>query len=115
LEKAEPLGCVTYRGHRLLEKHPASFLGRKNDAERARAELLAAHPNISAELLFNQDWVLEREEDRKLFLDGFAKANVPVCASAAELAKTRGRKAPYLAQPPAVKLVVSRAAAEQRR
>ena len=60
------------KGSRLFLTFSLAFLGRKDDAERARAELLAAHPNISAELLLNQGWAFERDEDRKLFLDGFA-------------------------------------------
>lgn len=75
------------KGSRLFLTFSLAFLGRKNDAERARAELLEAYPNISAELLLNQGWAFEREEDTKLFLDGFAAANVPICASAADLVK----------------------------
>jgi TolB-like protein len=75
------------KGSRLFLTFSLAFLGREDDAERARAELLAAHPNISAELLLNQGWAFERDEDRKLFLDGFAQTNVPVCAKAADLAK----------------------------
>jgi TolB-like protein/class 3 adenylate cyclase/Tfp pilus assembly protein PilF len=75
------------KGSRLFLTFSLALLGRKNDAERARAELLEAYPNISAELLLNQGWAFEREEDTKLFLDGFAAANVPICASAADLVK----------------------------
>ena len=75
------------KGSRLFLTFSLAFLGRKDDTQRARSELLAAYPNISAELLLNQDWVFDREDVRKLFLDGFAAANVPVCASAADLAK----------------------------
>lgn len=75
------------KGSRLFLTFSLAFLGRKDDVERARAELLAAHPNISAELLLNQGWAFVRDEDKKLFLDGFTQANVPVCATAADLAK----------------------------
>jgi hypothetical protein len=74
-------------GSRLFLTFSLAFLGRKDDTERARSELLAAYPNISAELLLNQGWVFDREEVRKLFLDGFTAANVPVCASNNDLAK----------------------------
>jgi hypothetical protein len=65
------------KGSRLFLAFSLAFLGRKDDTERARTELLAAYPNISAELLLNQGWVFDREEVRKLFLDGFTAANVP--------------------------------------
>jgi hypothetical protein len=48
---------------------------------------LAAYPNISAELLLNQGWAFEREEDIRLFVDGFLAADIPVCATAADLTK----------------------------
>jgi TolB-like protein len=75
------------KGSRLFLTFSLAFLGRKDDLKRARAELLEAYPNISAELLLNQGWAFERDEDRKLFLDGFAQANVPVCATSSDLAK----------------------------
>jgi TolB-like protein len=72
------------KGSRMFLTFSLAFLGRKDDAQRARAELLTAHPNISAELLLNQGWAFERAEDKKLFLDGFVAANIPLCASAAD-------------------------------
>jgi TolB-like protein/class 3 adenylate cyclase len=72
------------RGSRLFLTFSLAFLGRKDDVERARAELLQAYPKISAELLLNQGWAFDRREDKKLFLDGFAAANVPLCGSAAD-------------------------------
>jgi TolB-like protein/class 3 adenylate cyclase len=75
------------KGARLFLPMSLAFLGRHDDASRARTELLEHYPNISAELLLNQGWVFEREVDRKLFLDGFAAIDVPLCASSEALAK----------------------------
>ena len=75
------------RGARLLLAMSLSFLGRKDEVKQAREELLKAHPNISAELLANQGWKYDRPEEQKLFLDGFAAVELPICASDADLAK----------------------------
>jgi TolB-like protein len=73
------------RGSRLLLTLSCALLGRKTEAERARAELLAAYPEICAELLLNQDWIFARAEDEALLLDGFRAAGLPICASGPEL------------------------------
>jgi len=75
------------KGARLFLAMSLAFLGRSDEAERARSELIERHPGISAELLLNQGWAFERAEDKKLFLDGFAAAKLPICASAGDLAK----------------------------
>jgi TolB-like protein/DNA-binding SARP family transcriptional activator len=74
------------RGVRLMLALSYAMLGRSNETERSRAELLAAYPSISAELLLNQDWVLARPEEENLLLEGFRAARLPLCASDAELA-----------------------------
>jgi TolB-like protein/tetratricopeptide (TPR) repeat protein len=74
------------RGSRLMLTLSYALLGRSDEAERARAELLAAYPSISAELLLNQDWVSARPEEESLLLEGFRAARLPLCASDAELA-----------------------------
>jgi tetratricopeptide (TPR) repeat protein len=74
------------RGSRALLAFSYALLGRKDEAERARAELLAKYPKISAELLINQGWVYMRPEE-ELLLDGFRTASVALCASDADLAK----------------------------
>jgi tetratricopeptide (TPR) repeat protein len=75
------------RGGRLFLAFSYAFLGRKDDAERARAVVLEKYPNISAELLLNQGWVFARPQELKLFVDGFRAANIPVCAKSDDLAK----------------------------
>jgi TolB-like protein/class 3 adenylate cyclase len=75
------------RGSRLFLTFSYALLDRKDEAERARAELLSKYPSISAELMLNQDWTFARPQDEKLFLDGFRASGVPLCASNAELAK----------------------------
>jgi TolB-like protein/class 3 adenylate cyclase len=75
------------KGGRLFLAFSLAFIGREDDARRARDQVLAAYPNISAELLLNQGWAFEREEDIRLFVDGFLAADIPVCATAADLTK----------------------------
>jgi TolB-like protein/tetratricopeptide (TPR) repeat protein len=75
------------RGARLMLALSYALLGRTSDTERARAELLAAYPSISAELLLNQDWVSARRQEEDLLLEGFRAARLPLCAADADLAK----------------------------
>src|SRR3546814_14642978 len=63
-----------------------ALLGRVDEAAAARAELLAAYPSMSAELLLNQDWAFARTEEERLLLDGFRAAGLDLCASEADLA-----------------------------
>jgi hypothetical protein len=62
-------------------------LGRTNEAAAAKAKLLQAFPNASAERVVNEDYVYAREEDQDFFVDGFRIAGLPVCMSAAEVAQ----------------------------
>jgi len=73
------------RGARLFLAFSLAFLGRETEAEQARDLVLKAYPNISAELLLNQGWAFERDEDLQLFLDGFRASELPICAPDAEL------------------------------
>jgi TolB-like protein/class 3 adenylate cyclase/tetratricopeptide (TPR) repeat protein len=75
------------RGGRLLLAFSYALLGRKDEAEQARAVVLAHYPNISAELMVNQGWAFALPASEKLFLDGFRATNLPVCATGADLAK----------------------------
>jgi hypothetical protein len=63
------------------------MLGREEAFAEARRTLLAAHPNVSAELLLNEGWVFERQEDQDLFLKGFEMSGLPRCASPEEIAR----------------------------
>jgi hypothetical protein len=74
-------------GSRLLLTLSYALLGRREERARARAELLAAYPSISAELLLNQGWSVARPEEEAVFLDGFRAAGLAVCASDADLAQ----------------------------
>jgi TolB-like protein/class 3 adenylate cyclase/Tfp pilus assembly protein PilF len=75
------------RGSRLLLTLSYALLGLREEAARARSELQAVYPSISAELLLNQDWAFARPQEEKLFVDGFRVARVNLCASDADLAK----------------------------
>ncbi len=61
-------------------------LGRTEEAAEAKAKLLKAFPNVSAERMINEDYVYARQEDEDLFVEGFKVAGLPVCLSAEELA-----------------------------
>ena len=74
------------RGSRVLLAFSYALLGRKEEADRARADLLDKYPAISAELMINQGW-LYMPREQELFLDGFRAAGVRLCASDADLAK----------------------------
>jgi tetratricopeptide (TPR) repeat protein len=75
------------RGSRLFLAFSYALLGRKEEAERARAVVLAHYPTISAEQMMNQGWAFARPQEQNLFLDGFRATNLPVCAADADLAK----------------------------
>jgi tetratricopeptide (TPR) repeat protein len=61
-------------------------LGRTGEAADARAKLLKAFPDVSAERMLNEDYVYAREEDEDLFVDGFRVGGLPVCMTADEVA-----------------------------
>jgi TolB-like protein/Tfp pilus assembly protein PilF len=67
-------------------------LGRTEEAADARAKLLEAFPEVSAERMLNEDYVYAREEDQDLFVDGFRVAGLPVCMTADEIAGFPGPK-----------------------
>src|SRR3546814_11618385 len=64
------------RGSQVLLTLSYALLGRVDEAAAARAELLAAYPSMSAELLLNQDWAFARTEEERLLLDGFRAAGL---------------------------------------
>jgi len=66
-------------GIRLLLTLSYALLGRKQEADRARTELLAHYPSVSAELLLSQEWRMARDQEA-LFLEGFRAAKLPLRA-----------------------------------
>jgi hypothetical protein len=60
-------------------------LGRTEEAAEARAKLLKAFPNVSAERVINEDYVYARQEDEDFFVDSFRVAGLPVCMTAEEI------------------------------
>jgi tetratricopeptide (TPR) repeat protein len=62
-------------------------LGRTEEAAEAKAMLLKAFPNVSAERVLNEDYVYARQEDEDLFVEGFRVAGLPVCMTADEVAQ----------------------------
>ena len=75
------------RASRLYLAFSYALLGQHDDAERARAAMLAHYPTISAEQMLNQGYVFTRPQEERLFLDGFRATYLPVCAAGADLAK----------------------------
>jgi TolB-like protein/class 3 adenylate cyclase/tetratricopeptide (TPR) repeat protein len=65
-------------------------LGRTEEAAEARAKLLKAFPNVSAERVINEDCVYARQEDEDFFVDGFRVAGLPVCMTAEEIEQMPG-------------------------
>jgi hypothetical protein len=61
--------------------------GRTTDAAGAKAKLLQAFPNVSAERVVNEDYVYARQEDEDFFVEGFRIAGLPVCMTVEEIAK----------------------------
>ena len=59
--------------------------GRTEEAAEAKAKLLKAFPNVSAERVLDEDYAYAREEDEKLFVDGFRVAGLPVCMTPEEI------------------------------
>jgi TolB-like protein/class 3 adenylate cyclase/tetratricopeptide (TPR) repeat protein len=64
-----------------------SRLGRPQEADAARARLLQAFPDVSAERMLNEDYAFARKEDEDFFVDSFRVAGLPVCMTAEEIAK----------------------------
>jgi TolB-like protein/class 3 adenylate cyclase/tetratricopeptide (TPR) repeat protein len=60
-------------------------LGRTEEAAEARAKLLKAFPNVSAERVINEDYVYARQKDEDFFVDSFRVAGLPVCMTAEEI------------------------------
>ena len=61
-------------------------LGDTENARRAAEALLKDVPNFSVELGFNFSYFFIRERERSLFVEGFRKTGLRICASGTELA-----------------------------
>ena len=64
-----------------------SRLGRPQEADAARARLLQAFRDVSAERMLNEDYAFARKEDEDFFVDSFVVAGLPVCMTAEEIAR----------------------------
>jgi TolB-like protein/class 3 adenylate cyclase/tetratricopeptide (TPR) repeat protein len=62
-----------------------SRLSRPQEADAARARLLQAFPDVSAERMLNEDYDFARKEDEDFFVDSFRVAALPVCMTADEI------------------------------
>jgi TolB-like protein/class 3 adenylate cyclase/tetratricopeptide (TPR) repeat protein len=60
-------------------------LGRTEDTAEAKAKLLKAFANVSAERMINEDYVYARQEDEDFFIESFRVAGLPVCMTADEI------------------------------
>jgi TolB-like protein/class 3 adenylate cyclase len=90
------------RGSRVLLTASYALLGRQAELARAKADLLAHYPSISAELLLNEGWAFARPQEENLLLDGFRAANLPVCGANADLATIpKARRLPECVRPTA--------------
>ena len=62
-----------------------AFLGRTREAEMARAAFLELRPGSTAQMYYTEGWYFARDEERKLFFDGFRALKLPMCATADQL------------------------------
>ena len=67
-------------------------LGREQETSHEATTLLEANPNYSAEKFLSDTGTYARESELTLFLDSHRKAGLPLCATAAQLAKYRDMK-----------------------
>jgi hypothetical protein len=75
------------RSSRLFFTMGYAFLGRTAELEAARKDFIQNYPKVSAELMLNQDWTSLPTEQENLFIDGFRKAGLPLCATPDQLTK----------------------------
>ena len=62
-----------------------AFLGRAAEAEIAKAAFLETRPGSTAQMYYTESWYFAREQERKLFFDGFRALKLPMCATAEQL------------------------------
>ena len=64
-----------------------AFLGRAEDAERAKADLIAKNGEQVMEIWFNEGEVFARTNEQDLEREGFRKLGLRICATEEELKK----------------------------
>jgi adenylate cyclase len=74
------------RDVRFLRAASYAFLGRAEDAERAKADL-AKNDELVMERRWNEDWVTARANEQDLFREAFRKLGLRICATDEELKK----------------------------
>ena len=74
------------RDVRFLRAASYAFLGRAEDAERAKADL-AKNDELVMERRWNEDWVTARAKEQDLFREAFRKLGLRICATDEELKK----------------------------
>ena len=75
------------RGPRFWRAASYAFLGRAEDAERAKADLIAKNGEQVEELWFNEGMVYARTSEQDLEREGFRKLGQRICATEEELKK----------------------------
>jgi TolB-like protein/DNA-binding winged helix-turn-helix (wHTH) protein len=72
-------------GFRFMYAASLAFLGRGPEAELAKATFLESRPGSTAQMYYTEGWYFAREQERKLFFDGFRALGIPMCATAEQL------------------------------
>lgn len=70
---------------RFMHAASLAFLGRDAEADAAAQLFLDARPGVTAQSYFIEGWYFAREQERKLFFDGFRALKLPMCATAEQL------------------------------
>ena len=74
-------------GTRFPRAASAAFLGRVEDAERAKADLVAKNGEQVMEIYVNEGWVFARTNEQDLLREAFRKLGFRICATEEELNK----------------------------
>ncbi len=73
--------------NRFLRAASYAFLGRAEDAEHAKADLIAKNGEQVMEIWFNDGEVFARANEQEIQRDGFRKLGLRICATEEELKK----------------------------
>ena len=73
--------------HRFVKAASYAFLGRADDAERAKADLIAKDGEQVLEIWFNEGEVFARTDEQDIEREGFRKLGLRICATDEELKK----------------------------